>query len=147
MNHVEIFRGARDMALVECRLSKVVMSENHDRQVIVLKEIDGERKFPIIIGFLEVFAIHRFVNDEKPPRPLTHELLGNVLDGLDISLERVVVTELKNMTFYADLVLSQEGQEVHIDSRPSDAIAMAVQRGAPILVDEEVISQASQDFD
>ncbi len=135
------------MALVQCRLSKVIMSENHDRQIIVLEEVEGDRKFPIIIGFLEVFAIHRFVNDEKPPRPLTHELLGNIMDGLDINLDRVVVTELKNMTFYADLVLSQDGREVHIDSRPSDAIAMAVQRGAPILVEEDVIEQASQDFD
>ncbi len=139
--------GAGQMALVECRLSKVVMSESHDRQVIVLEEADGGRRFPIIIGFLEVFAIHRFVNDEKPPRPLTHELLGEILDVFGISLERVVVTELKNMTFYADLVLSQDGREVHIDSRPSDAIAMAIQRGAPILVDEEVLRQASLDFD
>ncbi len=135
------------MALIECRLSKVVMSENHDRQIIVLEEVEGERKFPIIIGFLEVFAIHRFINDEKPPRPLTHELIGNVLEKLEITLERVVVTELKNMTFYADLVLSQNGKEAHIDSRPSDAIALAVHRGAPILVDEDVISQAAQDFD
>jgi len=135
------------MALIECRLSKIVMSENQDRQIIMLEEAEGNRKFPIIIGFLEVFAIHRFVNNEAPPRPLTHELIGNIMNGLDIALERVVVTELKNMTFYADLVLSQNGVETHIDSRPSDAIAVAVQQGAPILVDEEVISKAAQDFE
>ncbi len=135
------------MALIDCRLSKVVMSESHDRQIIVLEETEGTRKFPIIIGFLEVFAIHRFVNNEVPPRPLTHELVGNIMEKLDIKLERVVVTELKDMTFYADLVLSQDGKERHIDSRPSDAIALAVQSGAPIMVDEEVINQAAQDFD
>ncbi len=135
------------MSLIECKLSKVIMSENHDRQVIVLDEVDGTRKFPIIIGFLEVFAIHRFVNNESPPRPLTHELIGSIFDGLDIELLRVVITDLRDMTFYADLVLQHGENETHIDSRPSDAIALAVQFEAPILVEEEVLRMAAQDFE
>jgi len=131
------------MALVECRLAKVVMSESHDRQVIVLQEVDGARQFPIIIGFFEVFAIHRFVNNNPVPRPLTHELIGNILNGLDVSIEKVIVNELKDMTFYARLILRQDGRTFDIDSRPSDAIALAVQAGAPIFVDEDVIQKAS----
>lgn len=135
------------MELVECRLSKVVMSENHERQIIVLRESDGKRRFPIIIGYLEAYAIHRFVNDEKPLRPLTHELISEIMASFDLKLEHVVITELKEMTFYADLVMSRDGKETHIDSRPSDAIAMAVKHGAQIFVEEAVIDRASQDMD
>ena len=134
------------MPLVECQLSKVVMSESHDRQIVVLEEKDGNRRFPIIIGFFEVFAIHRFVNDETPPRPLTHELIGNICEGLDITIDRIVVNQLKNMTFYARLILEQNGETYDVDSRPSDAIALAMQVDAPIFVEEDVIAKASQDF-
>jgi hypothetical protein len=134
------------MAQVPCKLAKIVMSENHDRQIVVLEEEDGTRKFPIIIGFFEVFAIHRFVNNEVPPRPLTHELIGNICRGLDVEVERIVVSELKDMTFYARLILSQDGHTFDVDSRPSDAIAIAMQMDAPIFVEEDVLTRASQDF-
>jgi len=114
------------MALVECRLSKVVMSESHDRQVIVLEEVNGTRKFPILIG-------------------LTHELIGNICRGLNVTLERVIINDLREMTFYARLILKQNGRTVDVDSRPSDAIALAVQMGAPVFVEEEVIEKASRD--
>ena len=133
------------MALIECCLSKVVMSENHD-QVIVLGEKGGKRLFPIVIGIFEVYAIHRFVNNESPPRPYTHELFGNVLKALNVSIERVVVNDLRDRTFYAVLVLNQDGKSAEVDCRPSDAIALAVQAGAPIFVEEAVLDKASQDF-
>lgn len=135
------------MAEVPCKLARIVMSETHDRQVVVLEEKEGDRRFPIIIGFSEVFAIHRFVNGETPPRPLTHELIGNICRDLDIQVEKVVVNELKDMTFYARLVLSQNERTFDVDSRPSDAIALAVQMDAPIYVEEDVMRQASRDFD
>ena len=135
------------MPPVECRLAKVVMSESHDRQIIVLQQKDGERQFPIIIGFFEVYAIHRFVNNEPPPRPLTHELIGNILSSLDVSVDRVVVNDLKDLTFYARIFLKQRDEVFEVDSRPSDAIAIAVQAGAPIFVEEHVLDQASRDFD
>jgi len=134
------------MPQVECRLAKIVMSENHDRQIVVLEQKDGSRKFPIIIGFFEVFAIHRFVNNETPPRPLTHELIGNICRGLDIQIEKIIINDLRDMTFFARLVLKQDGRSYEVDSRPSDAIALAAQMGAPIFVEEEVIAKASQDF-
>jgi len=133
------------MAAVECELSQVVMSEQHDRHIIVLKEKEGKRKFPIIIGLFEVFAIHRFINKEPPPRPMTHELLGNILGELDIELERVTVTELRNMTFYARILFRRDGEVFDVDSRPSDAIALAVLKGAPIFVEESVLDQAARE--
>ena len=135
------------MAEVPCRLAKIVMSENQERQIVILEEKDGDRRFPIIIGFFEVYAIHRFVNNEQLPRPLTHELIGNICNGLDITVDRIVVGELKDMTFYARLILQQNGETFDVDSRPSDAIALAMHMDAPIFVEEEVIERASQDFD
>ncbi len=135
------------MPLVECRLSKVVMSSEHDRQVIVLEEIDGARKFPISIGFVEVFAIHRFVNGQTPPRPFTHEFIGSILDALDVQVERVIVSDLREGTFYARLVARTGERLMEFDSRPSDGIALACRAHAPIFVEERVISEAAQDFD
>ena len=135
------------MPLVECRLSKVVMSEAHDHQVIVLEEIDGARKFPISIGFVEVYAIHRFVNGQAPSRPFTHELIGSILNALDVQVERVIVSDLRDSTFYARLIVRTGERLVEVDSRPSDAIALACQAHAPLFVEEHVISEAAQDFD
>ncbi len=134
------------MTLIECELNQVVMSETHGRHLVVLKEKEGQRKMPIVIGFFEVWAIHRTINDEPPPRPFTHELFGNVLDALGVRIERVVVNALKDGTFYGRLVLNRDGETFDIDSRPSDATALAVQKGAPIFVDEEVLEQAAADF-
>jgi bifunctional DNase/RNase len=127
------------MGLVECELHRVVMSEMRQHQVIILKEKSGERQLPIVIGLNEVFAIHRIINEEPPPRPLTHELFGSVLDVLDARVERVVVNALEGTTFLGRLILSRNGETYDIDSRPSDAIVLAVQKGAPIFVDEEVL--------
>ena len=134
------------MSSVECELAKVIMSESHDHQVVILQQKGGERKFPIIIGFFEVYAIHRFVNNDVPARPLTHELIGSMLKTLDVSVDRIVVNDLKNRTFYARIVLQQQNKTFEVDSRPSDAIAIAVQTGAPIFVAEHVLEEASRDF-
>lgn len=132
------------MALVECELTQVVMSETRHHQVIVLKEKDGERKMPILIGVSEVFAIHRIINDEPPPRPLTHELFGQVLDVLGVSVQRVVINELSQGTYFGRLILSRNGQTFDVDSRPSDAIVLATQKGAPIFVEETVLEEAAK---
>jgi len=133
------------MALVECQLARIVMSETQDTHVVTLKEKDGERAVSIWIGLWEVFAIHRTVNNEPPPRPLTHELFGNVLDALNVQIERIVISELRGRTYFGRLILRQDGQTFDIDSRPSDAIALAVQKGAPIFVDDSVLEQVSGD--
>ncbi len=134
------------MTLVECELSRVIMSETRDHQVLELKERDGERRMPIVIGPFEVWAIHRTINNVPFPRPMTHELFGNVLEALDVRIEKVIINALREGTYYARLILQQNGTTFDIDSRPSDAVALAVQKGAPLFVEEEVLAEASADF-
>lgn len=132
------------MALVECELSRVVMTESHDPQVVVLKEKGGERVLPIAIGPFEVYAIHRVINDEPPPRPMTHELFGSVMDELGITIARVEVVDLRQMVYYGRLVLEQDGKRYEIDTRPSDGIALAVQKNAPLFVEESILETPDQ---
>jgi len=134
------------VALVECELIRVIMSETRSHQIIVLKEKDGERTMRVAIGPAEAVAIHRAVSGERLPRPMTHELLGVVLDALEAQVLRVVVNDLRDKTFFGRLILSQNGRIHDIDSRPSDAVAIAMQKGAPIFVEEGVLKQASQDY-
>ena len=134
------------MPLVECDLIRVIMSETRSHQIIVLKEKDGERTMRVAIGPAEAVAIHRAVSGERLPRPMTHELLGVVLDALEVEVARVVVNDLRDKTFFGRLILSQNGRIHDIDSRPSDAVAIAMQKGAPIFVEEGVLKQASQDY-
>ncbi|HYE99573.1 MAG TPA: bifunctional nuclease family protein [Planctomycetota bacterium] len=122
-------------------LSRIIISETNDEQVIVLKEIEGERAFPIVIGIWEAVAIDRNIKGKKTPRPMTHDLIENVIGGLDAKLERVIVNDLRDRTFYARLVLRRNGKVVEVDSRPSDAIALAVQMKAPIYVEEKVLEE------
>jgi hypothetical protein len=129
--------------VVPMELSRIIISETNDEQVIVLKELHGERAFPIVIGIWEAVAIDRNLKGKKTPRPMTHDLLENVINGLDSRLERIVVTELKERTFYAKLILRRNGKTVEVDSRPSDAIALAVQMRVPIYVDESVLEEVT----
>ena len=127
--------------MVECELSKIMITETSEQQVIVLKEKSGERSFPILIGIFEAAAIDRRIRDLTPPRPMTHDLLASVISGLEAQLTRVEVSALKNNTFYARLVIQQDDKVTEIDSRPSDAIAIAVRAEAPIFVAEEVLEE------
>ena len=129
--------------MVEMQLIRIVIHETGDEQVIVLKEKNGERSFPIVIGIFEAAAIDRKIKKIRTPRPMTHDLLENAIRGLSASLERIVVTELRDSTFFAKLVLKSNGKIAEIDSRPSDAIALATQWGAPIFVAEEVLDSVA----
>src|SRR3990170_3065376 len=111
---------------VRMELARIIISEVSEQQIIVLKEVDGPRSFPIIIGLWEAMAIDRNIKNIKPPRPMTHDLIENVVRGLDAVLERVVVHNMSDNTFYAKLVLRRSGAPVEVDARPSDAIAVAV---------------------
>jgi len=129
---------------VQMELSRIIISENSDQQLIVLKEKNGERSFPIVIGTYEAAAIDRGVKELRTPRPLTHDLLSNVLDSLGVELVRIVISDLRRNTFYAKLVLQRNGETIEVDSRPSDAIALAVVRNAPIFVEEKVLREAAK---
>ncbi len=137
--------------VVRMELSRIFIREMTDMQIIELTEVDGERTFPIVIGLPEAFAIERRLKGIDIPRPQTHDLLSSVIGQLGGELKEIVVTDLVDGTFYARLVIEQDGESVEIDSRPSDAIALGVAENVPIYVDEEVLAQteadASSDFD
>ncbi|HKS16818.1 MAG TPA: bifunctional nuclease family protein, partial [Planctomycetota bacterium] len=103
-------RFERECAVIQMELNKIIISENTPQQVIVLKESAGARAFPIVIGLSEAIAIDRNFKSQKTPRPMTHDLVENVIKGLDARLERIVVTELKDRTFYAKLILRRNGK-------------------------------------
>lgn len=130
---------------VEVELSRVIINEKSDQQIILLQERDGERSFPIVIGIVEIFAIDRRLKGLKPPRPMTHDLLDNVIKGLGGEIEKIVITDLKQHTFYANIhIKKQDGGVAVIDSRPSDAIALGVASGVRLYVEESVFEKASQ---
>ncbi|MEP0860417.1 MAG: bifunctional nuclease family protein [Ignavibacterium sp.] len=110
---------------------------------ILLKEIDGNRRLPIIIGHFEAQAIALEMEGIKPPRPLTHDLLKSVIDNLGGTVVEIVINELRENTFYAKIVLDVSGLTNEIDARPSDAMALAVRTDAPIYVAEAVMEAAS----
>lgn len=125
---------------IEMQLSRVIIQDKSDQQYIQLQERTGERSFPIVIGFNEAWEIHRKLRKLRAPRPLTHDLIGRVIDQLDHVLNRVIITRLEDSTFYAVLVLVDEDAAEHeVDCRPSDAIALAVQTNAKIFVSKEVL--------
>ncbi|MHC4645274.1 MAG: bifunctional nuclease family protein [Planctomycetota bacterium] len=129
---------------VEVELSRIIINETSDQQIIVLKERQGPRGFPIVIGIVEIFAIDRRLKGIKPPRPMTHDLLDSVIDSLGASVEKMLITDLREHTFYAEIYLNVNGRTVIVDSRPSDAIALGVGTKAPIYVAEHVFEQTSQ---
>jgi bifunctional DNase/RNase len=129
---------------MEAELSRIIINEQSDQQIIVLKERNGPRSFPIVIGIVEVFAIDRRLKGIKPPRPLTHDLLASIIEGLGAKIEKIVINDLRNHTFFAKIHISLNGRKVEIDSRPSDAIALSTALGAPIYVAEHVFEIASQ---
>ena len=130
--------------MIEVELSKIRIDERREEQVIVLRERNGERSLPIIISIFEASAIKLEISGMKPPRPLTHDLLHRTIKNMGGSVEKVVVTELKDNTFFARIVIkNSDGQAVEVDARPSDSIALAVRAKVPIYVNEEVLKQAA----
>lgn len=125
-------------------LTRIIISETAEQQIIYLKEVDGERMFPIVIGIYEATSIDRRVKGASAPRPLTHDLLANTIELLGGELQDIYISELRDHTYYAKLRIKHEGEIVEVDSRPSDAIAVAVTVDVPIFVAEDVIEEAGQ---
>jgi bifunctional DNase/RNase len=128
---------------VRMDLARIVISETSQEQIIVLRERDGSRQFPIVIGLTEAYAIDRRVKSITTARPLTHELLSNVIHEMDGELDKIVIHDLREHTFYAKLVIRRDGRFIEVDARPSDAIALGVAGDTPIYVEESVLSQVS----
>lgn len=115
--------------------------------IIILRDQEGQRVLPIWVGIFEANAIALQIENITTPRPMTHDLLRNIIEDLQATVQKVVVTELKENTFYALIYLGRDGDSVAIDARPSDAIALALRARAPIFVDDAVIDSArSVDF-
>ena len=130
--------------MIQVELSKIIIDEKRQDQIIVLKEKNGERQLPIVIGFLEASSIKMKLSGVEPPRPMTHDLLVAVIQGLDAKLERLIIDKMVNNTFHAKLEFkTKDGQAKSIDARPSDGIALAVRTGASIFVEEDVIKKAA----
>ncbi len=127
---------------VQMELSRIIISEINDQQVIYLKEVEGDRTFPILIGIFEATSIDRRVKQYQSPRPLTHDLLVSVVENLGAEFQDVIINELKDHTYFARLRVRHGGELVEIDARPSDAIAVAVtcDPQLPIYVSEEVLN-------
>ena len=139
------------MDLIEVELTRVVIQQKGDHQYIHLREKNGGgRSFPIVIGYHEVEEINRKLRGEQAPRPLTHDLVGRLMKTLGWRLHRVIINELRDGTFYANLSLSPaelgagKDAERIVDCRPSDAIALAVQTNARIFVARDVIDEVAQ---
>jgi bifunctional DNase/RNase len=139
----KIVRKERPAVPVHMELKRIIINEVQDQQVIMLREVEGERSFPIVIGIFEATSIDRRVKGMASPRPLTHDLVAAVIDQMGGELQDVYINELKEHTYFAKLRIRKDGELVEIDSRPSDAIALAVTARVPIFVAEDVLGEAT----
>ncbi|HLY93848.1 MAG TPA: bifunctional nuclease family protein [Gaiellaceae bacterium] len=115
--------------------------------IVLLKTADGNKFLPIWIGHPEAAAILMKLQSQTPPRPMTHDLLSDMLEQLGATISRITVTELRENTFFAQITVTQDGQEIEIDSRPSDAIALAIRAEAPIYAADRVIEESAIEFE
>ena len=128
--------------LVEVKIGALIMDPNTNTPIVVLKGIESETVLPIWVGAFEANAIALEIEKIVPQRPMTHDLLRNVISDLKASVERIVVCDLQDNTYYALIYLNRNGETMAIDARPSDAIALALRTRAPIYVEETVIDHA-----
>jgi bifunctional DNase/RNase len=130
---------------VQMELSRILIREITDAQFIELREIGGDRTFPIVVGKPEAYAIDRRLKGIEPERPQTHELLATLVEALGGELKRISIDDLVDGTFFAKLHVQQGDVEHQIDSRPSDAIALGVAMQVPIFVEEHVLNEVEKD--
>ena len=127
---------------VEMKINRLMMDPVTNMPIVILKDSESDTVLPIWVGVFEANPIALEIEKVSTPRPMTHDLIKNVLTGLEAAVHKVVVTELKDDTFYAVIWLEREGQVISIDSRPSDALALALRVDCPIFVDDEVLKNS-----
>ena len=128
--------------MIEMKVRGLTLDPLTNVPIVILRELDGERALPIWVGIFEAHAIAREIENFQTPRPMTHDLIKNLVEGINGNVSRVVVHDLKDNTFYAEIHLGLNGTEVIVDSRPSDAIAIALRMSAPIFVEEKLLDEA-----
>jgi bifunctional DNase/RNase len=130
--------------MIPIELSKIIIDEKRQDQIIILKEKEGTRQFPIVIGVLEASSIKMKLSKIEPPRPMTHDLLSNVIVALGAKVNSLIIDELVDNTFHSKIELKmRNGRKKQIDARPSDGVALAVRANADIFVTEEVLERAA----
>lgn len=129
---------------VEMRIRGLLMDPVTNTPIVILKDAGSDTVLPIWVGIYEANAIALEIEKVSTPRPMTHDLIKNVLTGLDARVHKVVVTELKDDTFYAVIWMEREGRIISVDSRPSDALALALRVDCPIYVDDEVLKNSKK---
>ena len=132
---------------IEMTIKGLIVDPITNMPIVILRDKDGQRVLPIWVGVFEANAIALQIENIETPRPMTHDLLFDMLGELEVACTRVSVTELRENTFYASITLQVNGREVEIDSRPSDALALAVRSGAPIFAAEDVIAESAIEFE
>lgn len=128
--------------LIKMTVRGIALDPITNMPIVILKDPDERRALPIWVGIFEANAIALELEKVSTPRPMTHDLLKNILDGLGITVQQITVNDLKENTFYATIELNYNGSVISVDSRPSDAIALALRTNAPIFVAENVVAQA-----
>ena len=128
--------------LIEMTIKGLMVDPVTNMPIVILKDKDGDRVLPIWVGIFEANAIALQIENVATPRPMTHDLLRNVIQDLKASVQKIVVCDLQDSTFYALIYLTLNGEIVAIDARPSDAIALALRTRAPIFVEDTVIDHA-----
>lgn len=130
------------MLLLEMKVRGITLDPVTNMPIIILRDLENKKSLPIWIGIFEANAIASEMEKLSPPRPMTHDLMKNVIEGLNSRVKRVIVNDLRNNTFFAVIEVEKNGDNLAIDCRPSDAIALALRANVPILVSEEVIRKA-----
>ncbi|VAX37868.1 FIG00929942: hypothetical protein [hydrothermal vent metagenome] len=131
--------------LIQMELARIIISEINDQQIIYLREVGGDRVFPILIGIFEATSIDRRVKGDLPPRPLTHDLVKNAIEELGGEIQDVVINNLVDHTYYAFIRIEKDGEIIELDSRPSDAIALSAhfKPPLPIFVEDEILDEVA----
>ena len=127
---------------VEMKVKGLMIDPVSNMPIIILKNSDGDTVLPIWVGIFEANAIAMQLEEVVSPRPMTHDLLKNVIEGLAANVAQVVITDLKDNTFFADIHLNRDGEQYTVDARPSDAMALALRAEAPIFVSREVLDKS-----
>jgi bifunctional DNase/RNase len=138
--------NANNDTAIEMFVNGLVLDPNTQAPVVILKDEKGDIQLPIWIGIAEATSIASAIKQISMARPLTHDLMGDIFDQVGVIVQRVVITDLKDSTYYSELLLSHGDKAIIVDSRPSDAIAIALRASAPIFVTEKVLAKAESAF-
>ena len=126
---------------IPVELTKIIINEQIDQQLIVLRQVNGQRQFPIVIGIHEIISIDRRIKGVMLPRPMTHDLMENMLREMGATVQKIVINDIEKHTFFAKLYININGETVVIDSRPSDALALSAGQNIPIFADDRIFDK------